>query len=79
MLFQCWASVADGGPTLKYRWVNVSWDPYNYQLTNNSSNHQTTRQLRSGIVHHEPVRPGSSARIFFNIFLLQGHVTQKKV
>ena len=28
MLFQCWSSVADGGPTLKQHWVNVScwWD-----------------------------------------------------
>ena len=24
MLFQCWASVGDGGPTLKQYWVNVS-------------------------------------------------------
>ena len=25
MLFKCWAHVADGGPTLKRRWVNVSF------------------------------------------------------
>ena len=24
MLFQCWADVVDGGPTLKQHWVNVS-------------------------------------------------------
>ena len=24
MLFRCWANVADGGPTLKQHWVNVS-------------------------------------------------------
>ena len=24
MLFQCWASVEDGGPTLKQPWVNAS-------------------------------------------------------
>ena len=24
MLFQCWASVVDGGPTLKQHWVNAS-------------------------------------------------------
>ena len=24
MLFQCWTSVADGGPTLKRHWVNIS-------------------------------------------------------
>ena len=24
MLFQCWASVEDGGPTLKLHWVNSS-------------------------------------------------------
>ena len=23
MLFQCWASVEDGGPTLKQHWVNA--------------------------------------------------------
>ena len=25
MMFQCWASAADGGPTLKQHWVNASW------------------------------------------------------
>ena len=24
MLFQCWAGVEDGGPTLKQHWVNAS-------------------------------------------------------
>ena len=27
MLFQCWASVEDGGPTLKQHWMNVSCLP----------------------------------------------------
>ena len=26
MLFQCWASVCDAGPTLKQHWVRASWD-----------------------------------------------------
>ena len=25
MLFQCWASVKDGGPKLKHHWVNASF------------------------------------------------------
>ena len=30
MLGQCWAAVADGGPTLTQHWFNVSWDPPHY-------------------------------------------------
>ena len=25
MLFQCWSTVYDGGPTLKQHWLNVCW------------------------------------------------------
>ena len=28
MLFQCWASVADGGLTLKQHWINVYYNAF---------------------------------------------------
>ena len=34
MLFQCWASVEDGGPTLKQNWVNASFVCWDAEINN---------------------------------------------